>query len=117
MVALLVLVLLLIFMLARIAYRGSSLSNHEFFSTLPTNADAYEMARQFVKPTVLGSDVKFAEDRYQFGKTSDSVYVIRSYFQAVDKSDTVKNYFKITMRYKGGATLNKMNWVVLSLEK
>ena len=78
---------------------------------LPSNEDAYEIAQEYIKPTLKSSSVNFAEDGYQFAKTSDSVYVIKSTFE----SGGTTTEFKIKLQYKGGQPDRQKNWSVIDL--
>jgi hypothetical protein len=107
-------ILIVIFLLARIAYRGAS--GGSLFDPAPTSDNTYEVAKQLMRPVIVASDVVFAEDGYQFGRRSDSVFVIRSYYVAKDKNERLKKYFRIVLKYnrKGNRDIN--NWTVLNIE-
>jgi hypothetical protein len=96
-------------MMVKIALTGSL--KPDLFKGLRTNEDAYEIAQQYVRPTLKSPNVTFADEGYQFGKTSDSVYVIKS---SVETEGTTME-FKITLQYKGGRPDRQKNWAVLSL--
>ena len=83
----------------------------DFFTGLPSNNDAYEIAKQYVRPALKSQSVEFTEDGYQFAKTSDSVYVIKS---TVETEGTTTQ-FKIKLQYKGGQPDKQKNWSVLDL--
>lgn len=74
----------------------------DFFKGLPGNEDAYEIAKQFIEPTLKSSSANFQEDKYQFGKQSDSVYVIKSSVETESGGEKVSTDFKITLQYNGG---------------
>jgi len=96
-------------MAVKIIFTGSL--KPQFFKGLPSKEDAYEIAKEYVKPTLKSPSVSFAEDGFQAGKTSDSVYVIKSSFDT--KSTTMD--FKITLQYKGGDPDKQKNWSVIDL--
>lgn len=96
-------------MLIKVMLTGSL--KPEFFKGLPTHEDAYEIAKEYVRPTLKSSSVNFEEEGYQFGKTSDSVYVIKSTLET--EGTTME--FKITLQYKGGQPDKQKNWSVVSL--
>src|ERR1700743_1765898 len=57
---------------------ANNLSGGPTFSGLPSNDEAYTVAKEFIRPTLKSPSADFNESRYKFGKTSDSVYVIQS---------------------------------------
>lgn len=99
----------IIAMVVKITLTGSLKPN--FFTGLPSNEDAYEIAKEYVRPTLKSSSVTFAEDGYQFAKTSDSVYVIKSTVE----SEGTTTEFKIKLQYKGGQPDKQKNWSVIDL--
>ena len=101
--------ILIIAMMFKIFFTGSLNSGFDS-GGLPTNEDAYEIAQEYVKPTIRGS-ADFADEGYQFAKLADSVYVIKSTLDNDGK--TIE--FKITMRYNGGAHTKQSNWSVIDL--
>jgi len=100
---------IVIAMIVKIALTGSL--KPDLFNGLPSNEDAYEIAKEYVRPAIKSSSVTFADDGYQFAKTSDSVYVIKSTL----KSDGATTEFKIKLQYKGGRPSKQKNWSVLDL--
>jgi len=99
----------IIAMMVKISLTGSL--KPEFFSGLPSNEDAYEIAKEYIRPTMKSSSIKFADDGYQFAKTSDSVYVIKSTVE----SEGATTEFKIKLQYKGGEPAKQKNWSVIDL--
>jgi hypothetical protein len=99
----------IIAMMVKITLTGSL--KPTFFTGLPSNEDAYEIAKEYVRPALKSSSVTFAEDGYQFAKTSDSVYVIKS---TVETEGTTTE-FKIKLQYKGGQPDKQKNWSVIDL--
>lgn len=105
---------LIVAMLVKIGLTGSLKPN--FLSGSPTNNDAYEIAKQFVKPALNSTSVSFADDGYQFGKTSDSVYVIKSVAKLQNEGgEPITSEFKITLKYNGGEPGRQKNWSVIDL--
>ncbi|MFD0750247.1 hypothetical protein ACFQZS_08855 [Mucilaginibacter calamicampi] len=100
---------IIISMMVKISLTGSL--KPEFFRGLPSNEDAYKIAKEYVRPTLKSSSVSFADDGYQFAKTSDSVYVIKS---TVETEGTTTE-FKIKLQYKGGEPSKQKNWSVIDL--
>nr|WP_294793547.1 hypothetical protein [uncultured Mucilaginibacter sp.] len=96
-------------MVVKIVLTGSL--KPDFFRGLPSNEDAYEIAKEYVRPTLKSSSATFAEDGYQFAKTSDSVYVIKSSV----KTEEATTEFKIKLQYKGGRPGKLKNWSVIDL--
>lgn len=99
----------IITMVVKISLTGSL--KPSFFTGLPTNEDAYEIAKEYVRPALKSSSVTFADDGYQFAKTSDSVYVIKSSVE----TEGITTEFKIKLQYKGGHPNKQKNWSVIDL--
>lgn len=88
------------------------------FSGLPDSDAAYGIARKFIQPTILSTNVSFSDARYKFAKKSDSVYVIKSFYtEKFDDGETSKTNFTITLKYNGGPGANEANWTMLNLDK
>jgi hypothetical protein len=114
--ALLIFIALFILIIVRFAFRPDAAEG--FFSKLPSGDDAFEIARDYIKPTLKSPDVEFADGIYRYAKASDSVYVVKSYFETKNTGNRkVKTNFTITIKYNGGANLNERNWSLLSLEE
>ena len=87
-------------------------------SSLPSGNEAFEIARDFIKPTWKSADSKFPDDEYKFVKNSDSVYVVTSYFNTNNNYGTaVKTNFTATLKYNGGTMSNQQNWTLVNLEE
>lgn len=88
------------------------------FSGLPDSDAAYSMAKIYIRPTVLASNVSFHDDEYKFAKKSDSVYVIKSSYSAVSSSgEKTTTHFTIAMKYMGGAANREESWKLLDLNQ
>ncbi len=96
-------------MVVKITLTGSL--KPDFFKGLPSQEDAYEVAKDFVRPTLKSQSIEFAEDGFQGGKISDSIYVIKS--SLVTEGTTME--FKIKLQYKGGEPDKQKNWSVIDL--
>jgi hypothetical protein len=72
---LIVFALIFIFIVAKFALTGTI---EDTFSGAPTQDDVYNIAKEYVKPT-LKSDGSFSDSQYEYGKKEDSVYVIKSF--------------------------------------
>jgi hypothetical protein len=115
-IALLVFIIIFIAVIVRIAFRPGIDGN--FFSSMPGGADAYQIAKRFIKPAPKLSDVEFPNDEYQLSKKSDSIYVITSYFDTKDTYGTnVKTNFTATLKYNGGSALNQRHWTLIKLDE
>lgn len=110
-VVLVILALIFIFIVAKFALSGNV---EDTFSGAPTHDDVYEIAKEYVRPTLKSSDITFSDSEYQFGKEQDSVYVIKSY---VDLAGGQRTNFKITLKFHGGAKNEQRNWEVLNLNE
>jgi len=88
------------------------------FTMFPSSDDAYQVAKQYIAPTIKSGNLIFAEDHYQFAKKSDSVFVIKSYVTSIDeKGEKVKTNFQITLRYDGGPKAVQDNWTMIDINR
>jgi hypothetical protein len=88
----------------------------EFFKGMPQSDDAYAMAKLFIQPTLKTSNANFADDKYQFGKQSDSVYVIQSSVESTNQDgEKINTEFKIFLKYNGGQVDKQKNWSLVNL--
>lgn len=108
---LVILGVIFIFIIAKFALTGNV---QETFSGAPSHDDVYEIAKQYVKPTLKSSDASFSDSEYQFGSEPDSVYIIKSH---VDLGGGQRTNYEITLKYKGGAKNEQRNWEVLNLNE
>jgi len=100
---------------ARFALSGSE---EDLFSGAPSSDDVYNIAKEFVKPTLKGATADFSDSQYQFGQKQDSVYVIKSFVQTKDNDgEDQKTNFEIILKYKGGSKSEQQNWEVLNLSE
>lgn len=106
---LLAVVFILVFI--RFAMNGSKAI---YFNGLPRNEDAYKIGKEFIKPTVQSKGLHFPDDGYQFGKQSDSVYIIKSYYETPESGRT--NY-KLVIKYNGGRFGSTDSWSVMSIDQ
>jgi len=100
---------------ARFALSGSE---EDLFSGAPSSDDVYNIAKEFVKPTLKGATADFSDSQYQFGQKQDSVYVIKSFVETPDGTGSnQRTNFEITLKYKGGLRTEERNWEVLNLNE
>lgn len=87
--------------------------------SLPEREEAYNVAKNFLRDEFQSSQrVSFPDDGFSYGKKNDSVYVIKSeYEQGLDGGGVKKASFSVIMRFKGGNTVDKNSWDVLSINK
>jgi len=105
---------LVVAMLVKVMLTGSL--KPSFLSGAPTSNDAYEIAKQFVRPALNSPSVNFTEEGYQFGKTSDSVYIIKSIAKLQNEAgEPITSEFKITLKYNGGEPGKQKSWSVIDL--
>jgi hypothetical protein len=112
-----IMALLLIFFVFVTRFALSSTRN-DLASGAPVSADAYAMAKQFVRPTIKFNNVTFPETGYQCAEKPDSVFVVKSY--AEDKAQSgPKNItsFQITLKFVGGQVGDKKNWRMITLNE
>ncbi|MGZ3757466.1 MAG: hypothetical protein ACXVAY_14390 [Mucilaginibacter sp.] len=113
---LIVLVIVVVAMVAKILLTGNLKPDN--FTGLPTSEDAYAVAKGFIIPTLKSSSVEFSDSHYQFGKQSDSVYIIKSSVDSKNASGekTTVN-FRITLKYNGGEASREKNWTLVNLDE
>ncbi|MES2809879.1 MAG: hypothetical protein V4619_14710 [Bacteroidota bacterium] len=109
----LVFIAIAISVLVKITLTGSL--KPSFFKGMPGAEDTYEIAKQFIEPTLKSSSANFQDDRYQFGNQSDSVFVIQSSVETSDGGEKVVTPFKIVLKYNGGQVDRKKNWSLIDL--
>jgi len=113
---LLIFLFIVISIIVRISLTGSLKS--AFYTGLPSSDDAYAVAEDYVRPTLKSTSADFSDSKYQFGKTSDSVYVIKSSVESRDKNDEkVTVEFKIILKYNGGPAATKKSWSLITLDE
>lgn len=113
-----VIVALLFIFLVFVTRFALSDSRDDLTNGAPVSADAYSMAKQFVRPTIKSSNILFPETGYQCAEKPDSVFVIKSY--AEDKAQSgPKNItsFQITLKFTGGKVGDKKNWRMITLNE
>lgn len=87
-----------------------------FFKGMPGSDDAYTIAKEFIRPTLATSSANFSDSKYQFGKKSDSVYVIQSSVETSNNSgEKITTEFKIVLKYNGGQIDKQKNWSLVDL--
>jgi hypothetical protein len=104
-----------VYILIRFALSGGE---ETIFTAQLTSAGVFEVAQDFVRPTLSGFDPKFATDGFEYGALPDSVYVIRSFVNTKNTEDQeMETRFEIKMKFHGGISTNPDNWEVLKLTK
>ena len=109
--------LMIIFMVfvTRFALSGS---RDDLMNGTPVSADAYLIAKQFVRPTIKSNKISFPETGYQCAEKPDSVFVVKSY--AEDKAQSgPRNItgFQITLKFMGGKVGDRKNWRMITLNE
>jgi len=113
---LLVVLAIIIFLAIKIALTGSTKPGG--FKGLPTSGDAYTVAKEFVRPTLKSAGADFDDSHYQFAKTSDSVYVIKSTVELTDENnEKISINFKVTLKFNGGLPTAAKNWALIDMVK
>jgi hypothetical protein len=113
---LIILVVVVVSMVVKIIFTGNL--KPDVFNGLPTSDEAYTIAKEFVKPTLKSTSADFNDSRYQFAKTSDSVYVIRSSVDSKDATgEKITVNFKITLKYNGGQASRQQNWTLVNIDE
>jgi hypothetical protein len=110
----LVIVFILIFLsiLGRFAFRGKSI---HLFDSMPSSDDAYEVAKDFVRPTLQVQSVDFAIHDFDCSKESDSVYIVKSYFET--GREKAKTSFVVKLKYTGGEVQNDHSWDLVYMQQ
>jgi hypothetical protein len=112
----LVLIFIVISVVVKITLTGSL--KPEFFKGMPGSDDAYAIAKEFIQPTLKSSSATFSDEKYQFGKQSDSVYVIQSSVESKNESgEKINTEFKIILKYNGGQVDKQKNWTLIDLNE
>jgi ABC-type phosphate/phosphonate transport system permease subunit len=113
---LLVLIIIFVVVIVRIAIR--SISNDGLFSSMPGGDDAFEIAKDYIRPTLRFPDAVFADGDFQYAKGADSVYVVKSYFESNGTgTEKVKTNFTVRIKFNGGSHSNAQNWSLITLEE
>jgi len=113
----LALAIVFIIIVVKFALSGDNDVN-TLFTGMPSSNEVYNIAKQFVLPTLKGNGASFSEDGYEYGKKADSVFVIRSVVDTkTSDGDLLKTNFEITLKYKGGAVDDESSWEVLNLNE
>jgi len=87
-------------------------------SGLPSDEDAYEVAKDFVKSTVRSNSIEFPSTKFGIAKKSDSVYVVRSVVRLSSGGGEKRmTNFKVLMEYKGGKHDELKNWNLLNISE
>lgn len=110
-VFLVIFIILFLSVMFRIALRSGL--DDIFTSTMPSDNDAFAIAKDYVKPTVNSSGIQFPNDAFLCDRRPDSTYIIKSSFRA--NAAAGKNAFIITLKFHGGDKLNDASWSVVTL--
>ena len=110
---LIVFFLLLLSILGRFAIRRHS--NGSYFSGTPSGSDAFQVAKDFLTPTLPAPNVDYPKDDYRSDKESDSIYVVKSWFQLPNNG--TKTNFVVKLKYLGGDNLNDHSWELVYIRE
>jgi hypothetical protein len=106
-----------VFIMAKFATSGG-ISEILSFSKMPNADDAYKVATEFVTPTIRSGSISFPDDKYQFGKKSDSVFIIKSCVIATaGDGEKSRTNFEVILKYNGGAKSFKKNWNLVDINE
>jgi hypothetical protein len=109
---LLIFIILFTIIIIRIATRSDS--GNGLFSSMPSGDEAYEMAQNYLKPTLRSPDIEFTRDAYQYTEAPDSVYTVRSFYYV--GNSRIKINFTVKMKYTGGVNTDQRNWDLISIK-
>ncbi|MCD8739585.1 hypothetical protein LT679_03135 [Mucilaginibacter roseus] len=109
--------LIIVFGLILVRFTQSGSQKQNLFGGMPSKEDAYEVAKTIVEPSIKGDNISFSDEGFEFGKRSDSIYVIRSYADVTteDGSES-RQYFNVTLKYNGGLATKANNWELQALQ-
>lgn len=102
-------------MIIRLAIRRGS--DYGLSNPATKGADAYGVARDYLKASMRHPGAEFSDDDFQYSQPSDSVYIVRSYFEVEKDGESIKTNFSATLQYLGGPSSDDHNWRVLSLNE
>jgi hypothetical protein len=111
MVVLVIFIILFLIVMVRVALRsdlGDKLSGG-----MPSDNDAFTIAKDYIKITSSSTDIRFTEDSFRGDHNDDSVYMIKSTYESGPNTD--KTSFSITLKYRGGNKSSSSSWSVISL--
>ncbi|PWK79015.1 hypothetical protein LX99_01469 [Mucilaginibacter oryzae] len=115
--AIVVAAIVFVFIMVKFATSGG-VSDILSFGKMPNADDAYSVAKEFVIPTIKSTNVSFPDDGFQFGKKSDSVYIIKSYVISTDgRGEKNRTNFEMILKYNGGPPSMKKNWSVVDINE
>jgi hypothetical protein len=112
MAVLIIFIILFVIVMVRVALHsdlGESLSG----SAMPSDNDAFIIAKDYIKTSSSSTAIRFTDDSFRGDHDADSVYVIKSTYEAGPNTD--KTSFSITLKYHGGSKLSNNSWSVISL--
>jgi hypothetical protein len=113
---LLILLILFTIVIFRVAIRSGSKDG--LFKMTPSGDDAFEIAKDYIRPTLISPRVDFADGDFEFTKNYDSVYIVKSYYETkYDEKTDVKTNFTVKLKYNGGTISSDRNWSLLKMEK
>ncbi|WP_114938062.1 hypothetical protein [Mucilaginibacter endophyticus] len=106
-----------IFIMAKFATSGG-ISEVLSFSKAPTAEDAYKIATEFVTPTIRTGNISFPDNKYQFGKKADSIFIIKSYVLSKgSKGEMNRTNFEVLLKYNGGPKYLKKSWALVDINE
>jgi hypothetical protein len=117
--ALWMLIVLLVVVLAMVIkiMLANNITGGPVSTGLPSNDEAYTVAKEFIIPTLKSSTADFNDAHYQFGKKGDSVYTIQSTVDSRNENnEKVTINFRITLKYNGGQATKTKNWDLINLD-
>jgi len=101
--------------IAKFALAGSL---EDIVSGMPSSDDVYQIAKDYVRPTLRSPEAQFSDSEYQFGKKADSIYVIRSAVTTKgDGGQEQKTNFEVTLKYNGGDKSDQKNWELINIKE
>ncbi|AYL95597.1 hypothetical protein [Mucilaginibacter celer] len=115
--AIVVVGVIFVFIMIKFAISGG-VSDVFSFNRMPNADDAYKIAKEFVIPTIRSGNVSFPDEGYQYGKKSDSVYIIKSYVISTDeRGEKSRTNFEMILKYNGGPRFMKKNWSMVDINE
>jgi len=70
-----IIILIVAIVVLKVAVRQGAIASSN--GSMPSKDDAFEVAKEIVKPTLRSADVDFSEGQYAFSKSNDSIYTTK----------------------------------------
>ena len=82
---------------------------------MPDSEQAYTIARQFIHDQ-SGKYLRFTANSYQFEQKADSIYTVKTNVES-QEGDNSSITFSVVLKYKGGSSDDRANWMLLDINQ